>query len=244
VRHEPHTYQFVPRDIFSKVFAIELLLHFMESFSNHITEKGQTGMFSDVDQILMYSIRRLVVPCVLSNSLLGDNNQIVFRRCFSLVKKLWESPVFRRKHKVELAILLDQYVLRILRFGPMVDALSADAHSSIFQQQLAVLTMLKSWLASASLMFEILVNYDDEHGSSNISWKTAAANFDVVGQLSSLLCAFIEECVKKSIFRASVTNSTDLSGAVLRSISEADRVADAARLLLERAAIAFGDLVR
>lgn len=112
---------------------------------------------------------------------------------------------------------------------------------SLFQQQLTVLTMLKSWLGDASLIFEIFINYDGE--SRTRSWKTAATNFDVVGQLSLLLSTFIEEFVKKSIKRTSVNDDHDPSGAVLRSINEADRVADASRLLLERAVIAFGDLV-
>ena len=85
--------------------------------------------------------------------------------------------------------------------------------------------MLKLWLGDAPLIFEIFINYDGESGTR--SWKTAATNFDAVGQLSLLLSTFIEEFVKKSIKRTSVNDYHDPSGAVQRSINEADRVADA-----------------
>jgi len=242
VRYGPSSRNFVPRDIFSKILSMELLLHFMESFLNHVSEKGLGDTLSR-DQILMYSIRRLVVPCILSNALLGDTDQAVFRRCFSVVKILLESPAYRKHHKVELAVLMEQYVLRILSFGPMVDGLSTDSHPSVFQQQLTVLTTLKTWLCHTPLVLEIFNNYNGDSRISTRSWKSAATSVDVFGQLSSLLCAFIEECVKKSINHAAVNDDRDPSGAVLRSISEADRAADASRLLLEQAVTAFGDLV-
>ena len=79
-----------------------------------------------------YVVRRLVVQLCLSNLTSGMDDPRVFQRLLKIVTILWSH--YRKHLKVEVAVLCEHFMLRVLRLGPQVQP-----SRSLMRQQMAVL---------------------------------------------------------------------------------------------------------
>lgn len=171
------TTELVSRDIASKLLSLELLLHFLEYWSDE--QEALHGIeFSSVDlnaktigsiETLSFTMRRMVVPCLFSNTRASLENPQVFCRVIRIISELWCSPIHRNKCKAELGVLIEHFALRILQLGPQfisteqVDLNSRQAHVSLLSQQISVLKEVKKWFANnPEDVIELYLNFDTD----------------------------------------------------------------------------------
>ena len=165
----------LPRDIASKKLSLELLLHFLEySTDEQEAVRGVTPHFGSIQSFdtLAFTIRRMVVPCLLSNTRAGLEDPNIFRRVIHIVTELWTSPVYRKNCKVELGVLMDHFALKMLQMGPQLfaskklDLHSDRAHISLLDQQLELLREVKNWFSGDPKdVIEVYLNYDTDIAS-------------------------------------------------------------------------------
>lgn len=122
----------MPRDVASNFLNLELLLHFLEQWRNSLkalepkkNEKNVVKQNSTTSELasfttMAYSFRCLVVPCLLSNTRSGMEHIRVFRRMMKIITELWITSQFRQHIKIELGVLIEHFILKILRLGPQV----------------------------------------------------------------------------------------------------------------------------
>jgi len=162
------------RDTASKLLSFELLLHFLEFWNDE--EEALSGVESVADGLdrrsvdtLAFSIRRMVVPSLLSNTRSALEDPQVFLRIIKIISELWSSPVYRKHCKVELGILMEHFALRVLQLGPQLvaakqlDLWSERAHVSLLAQQVEVVKEIKNWFSSDPKdVIELFLNYDTD----------------------------------------------------------------------------------
>jgi hypothetical protein len=178
----------VPRDVASKLLSFELLSHFLKMW--HVAVSPETGTAKALEQVpvmftsddiesvttMTYAVRRLVVPTLLSNTSAAIEDYRVYRRVLQIVSQLWCNPYYRSHMKIDLAILIEHFVLKVLCLSPQVHFNKLDEHSttsggmpSLLQQQLDVLDELKTWFSSNSTgVLDLHLNYDN-HGMLPVS---------------------------------------------------------------------------
>jgi len=108
VRTLASTGQPVARDLCSKLLALELLLHLLKVSPPRVKNSS----------LFAYTLRRILVHSLLQNLPSGLDDARVFRRLLGVVTGLWTQ--FRRYLKVEIVVLVEYFMLRILRLGPQV----------------------------------------------------------------------------------------------------------------------------
>ena len=59
---------------------------------------------------MIYAVRRLVVPTLLSNTLPAIEDCRVYRRILRIVAQLWCNPYYRCQMKIDLAVLIEHFV--------------------------------------------------------------------------------------------------------------------------------------
>jgi len=169
---------------------------------------------------IVYTIRRLVVPCLLSNTASGLEDSRVFRRMIRIVSELWCTPYYRQHMKMELGVLIEHFVLKMLRLGPMVltpkrlselggklgrggsslplSAILNDITSPLLPQQIDVLTELKRCFAANENNFlELFINYDIENNSNGNMGRARllpGTQWKITQQLCGALCTLAEQC--------------------------------------------------
>ena len=162
--------ELLPKDIASKLLSLELLLHFLEFWSderealNSISSSGEIETLKSINT-LMYSVRRTVVPCLLWNTRPCLENPQIYRRVIRLVSELWCSPVYRKHCKVELGILMEHFALKILELGPQCQYTNIDERgiNSLLSQQIELIGEIKNWLSSDPKdVIEMYLNYDTD----------------------------------------------------------------------------------
>ena len=175
----------VPRDVASKLLSFELLSHFLKIWpgaGSTETDMDETTMqthdhvalsISNDDNesvaTMTYIIQRLVVPTLLSNTSAAIEDYRVYRRVLRIVSQLWRNPYYRSHMKVELAILIEHFVLKVLSLDPQVHSskkgelpTSSRGMPSLLQQQLDVLEELKAWFSLNSTdVLRLHLNYDN-----------------------------------------------------------------------------------
>lgn len=178
----------VPRDVASKLLSFELLSHFLKMW--HVAVSSETGAakatldkaamftYDNIESVttLTYAVRRLVVPTLLSNTAAAIEDYRVYRRVLRIVSQLWCNPYYRSHMKIDLAILIEHFVLKVLCLGPQVHSNKVGEHPtasegmpSLLQQQLDVLEELKTWFSSNSAgVLDLHLNYDN-HGMLPVS---------------------------------------------------------------------------
>jgi hypothetical protein len=162
--------ELLPKDIASKLLSLELLLHFLEFWSDErealksISSCGKLESLKSINT-LIYSIRRTVVPCLLWNTRPSLENPQIYRRVIRLVSELWCSPVYRTHCKVELGILIEHFALKILELGPQCQYIHSGERgiNSLLSQQIELIGEIKNWLAGDPKdVIEMYLNYDTD----------------------------------------------------------------------------------
>ena len=145
----------VPRDVASKFLSFELLLHFIQMWHvarddmknnegvNRAPRRQQHGT-------MIYAIRRLVIPTLLSNTAAAIEDYRVYRRVLRIVTHLWCNPHYRKQMTIDMAVLIEHFVLKALSLGPQVNGNTDKDGSlpSILHHQLDVLDEIKVWYSS------------------------------------------------------------------------------------------------
>ena len=122
MRQLPNAGYIIPRDVASKLHSLEMLRHYMVSFrqcavstANLIDDIETPGHDQACSETLTYAMRRLVVPCLLANTVQGQQDARVFRRMLHIsISDAWKSPMFRQR------VLINQFALRLLTLGPQL----------------------------------------------------------------------------------------------------------------------------
>jgi Guanine nucleotide exchange factor in Golgi transport N-terminal/Sec7 domain len=170
LRPSSESSELLPKDVASKLLSLELLLFFLEFWSDEqeairsMTNVNEGDAFQSIDT-LMFAVRRTVTPCLLWNTRAGLENPQVFRRVIRIVSELWCSPIYRKNCKVELGILIDHFAAKILELGPQ--CLFKQNHgkevNSLLPQQIELITEIKNWLSNdPKNVIELFLNYDTD----------------------------------------------------------------------------------
>lgn len=231
VRRVAQTSELVPRDVASKLLSLELLLHFLRRWKDVVCAPVKDdhssgtklpaakatmvdGMESPSVKTMAYTIRRLVIPCLLSNTMSGLENSRVFRRMIQIVTELWSSPHYRHHMKMELGVLIEHFVLKMLRLGPQVlppkrlrdlgnrvnsseSSMLEDISSSLLPHQLSILTEVQRWFSSDPTdTLELFLNFDigDAYVGQSHVRMLPSAYWKICQQLCGALCTLAEQC--------------------------------------------------
>lgn len=190
----------VARDIASKLMGLEMLRFFLQKLENsrdslHITK-------SHSFDTIVYSVRRLVVPCLLFNTRGAVDDPRIYRRIIQVVGVLWSSSTYRSKMKLELGLLMEHFVIRILSLGPQIlyqrTAKDEEDMTYLFAQQIELMRSLQQWFTDARGLLELFLNFDTKtplsHGHgvstgalSNVQWK-------ITQKMFGILCNAAETC--------------------------------------------------
>lgn len=186
----------VPRDTANKLMSLEMINFFLKEWElgkDHldIPNSRSFGTFA-------FCVRRLVVPCLLANTRDSLLDPRIFKRILRIIGTLWCSPLYRIHLKLELGILLDHFVLKILRLGPQILLKKSRGVPYLFAQQLEVMVQAKSWFSTkARVMMEMFLNFDTEYGSTAVDGKVelfTGIQWNICEQMCSCLCNISEKC--------------------------------------------------
>ena len=197
------------RDVASKKLSLELLLHFLEFWNDEQQAVGEMSLpnthsgRSFSTDTLAYSVRRMVVPCLLSNTKPALLDRNIFKRVLSIVSELWRSPVNRSHCRAELGVLIDHFYVHFLLLGPQLKPdskylLACGENSvSLHGHQLEILRELKSILhddpKDAVVMF---LNYDTDlvSDASGSLQPMPGTRWKLFQRLCAALSLITEQC--------------------------------------------------
>ena len=217
VRRLAQSSEFVPRDIASKLLSLELMHHFLHQWGktckyNHaLQNKADKEGWKLKDSVsvatMAYTIRRLIIPCLLSNTRSGLDDIKVFRRMMRIVTELWCNQLLRRHIKVEIGVLIEHFVLKILRLGPQVlppKRLSKTTSTtlnemsvSLLPQQVCIVTEMKTWFLSEPRdILELFMNFDqvDAQASKTHFSLLPSTHWKITQQLGGAISTLAEQC--------------------------------------------------
>lgn len=205
----------VPRDVASKLLSLELLLGFVEKWHASIKRQQNFGDDASVKSsvplplgdesssasTMVYVMRRLIIPTLLSNTSSALEDSRVFRRVLRIISTFWSNSYFRCQMKIELAVLMEHFVLRTLCLGPQVnrtvnDKLAKEGEDSHFSdmpsllnQQLDVLSSMKEWFSDYTQVIDFYLKFDLGHdGSLPVTYCS------IGGKIVEALCNLAEKC--------------------------------------------------
>jgi len=223
---------FVPRDISTKLLSLELLSHFIQKLFPHDKNSDQPAglLLSQGDIQLVYAMRRLVVPCIIGNTSLSQEDPRTFRRCIVIINSFLTKPSYRKHLKIELGVLIDLYVLFLLRPGPRFSRAMGFCRCVQFEQQVDALSLVGHWLGNRTLLVEMFYNFDAEN-EDTASWNFAATKKDIVGQLFAVLCTLAGKSSK--VISDNLCRKEDPTRPITTflSVDEKDRLVQASRAL-------------
>lgn len=129
----------IPRDLGSKLVALEALTEFCSS----------AGEKMKLSKVMGYQIRRIVVPCIMYNVPYSLCDHRIFSKLLKIVTALWKC--WRRHVRIEFAILCDQLVFKVLQ-------------ATVIQirpiYQMIVIQEVENWFDQPHMLIEMFVNYD------------------------------------------------------------------------------------
>jgi hypothetical protein len=129
----------IPRDLGSKLVALEALME----YCNCAGEKMKSS------KIMGYTIRRIVVPCIMFNVAYGLCDHRIFSKLLRIVTALWKN--WRRHIRIEFAILCEQIVFKVLQ-GTVLQIRPV--------YQMVVIQEVENWFDQPHMLIEMFVNYD------------------------------------------------------------------------------------
>lgn len=217
VRRLTQSSESVPRDISSKLLSLELMHHFLHQWGkmckynhalqNKANKEGWKLKESVSVSTMAYTIRRLMIPCLLSNTRAGLDDIKVFRRMMRIVTELWCNPLLRRHIKIEIGVLIEHFVLKLLRLGPQVlppKRLSKTSSTtlnemsvSLLPQQVCIVTEMKTWFLSEPRdILELFMNFDqvDAQASKTQFSLLPSTHWKITQQMCGALCTLAEQC--------------------------------------------------
>lgn len=164
---------FLPKDIASKLMSLEMLLHFLESWSDeHESLERQSPESVPALDTIAFVVRRTVIPCLFWNTRASLEHPQVFRRVIRIVSELWCSPACRRSCKAEMGMLIEHFALRVLELGPQctpLDQIDGDSGSNqvfLLSQQTELVGEIKNWFTTDPKdVIELFLNYDTDLSS-------------------------------------------------------------------------------
>ena len=214
----------VPRDVASKLLSFELLSHFINMWHSTVPVEGVvlSGNTEPTTPIptMIYVIRRLVPPLLLSNTSSAIEDCRVYRRVVRIITQLWCNDFYRREMRLELAVLIEHYILKVLCIGPQLtsnegsggtDSKAPGDMPSLCQQQLDVLQDIKVWFSNNRAV-ALYVNYDNQGDDMNM--LLPPAYLKLVNKLTQALSTLAEQCgaiISEHGQFASITNSDHVS---------------------------------
>lgn len=219
VRKLSQSVEFVPRDVASKLLSLELLHHFLRNWakvakSMHSKEmkaakEGIQRSDSPSMATMAYAIRRLVVPCLISNTRAGLDDIKIFRRVMKIVSELWCNNLIRKHMKIEIGVLIEHFVLKFLRLGPQVlipKRLSSRPSSTLDEmsvallpQQVCIVNEIKAWfLTEPRDILELYMNFDqvDAESAKRHFSLLPSSHWKITQQLCGAICTLAEQCTE------------------------------------------------
>jgi hypothetical protein len=151
------------RDMASKLLSLELLLYFLELYADE-----QEALENQKNYELVFSVRRMLVPCLLTNTRSALEDPQVYLRILRISSELWLSPLYRQQCRVEIGILMEHFLLHVLQMRPQAIASSRldiwheAANTSLLSQQVLALREVKLWCADPKDVIEFFLNYDTD----------------------------------------------------------------------------------
>lgn len=219
VRKLSQSTEFVPRDVASKLLSLELLHHFLRNWAKVAKSMHSKQMKAAKEGIqksdspsmttMAYAIRRLVVPCLLSNTRAGLDDIKIFRRIMKIVSELWCNDLIRKHMKIEIGVLIEHFVLKILRLGPQVlipkrlsnrPSSTLDEMSvALLPQQVCVVNEVKTWFLSEPRdILELYMNFDqvDAESAKRHFSLLPSSHWKITQQLCGAVCTLAEQCTE------------------------------------------------
>jgi len=194
---------------------LELLEHFLQCWhpiSDEIVSNRRNNIINTKSNsaTMVYAIRRLVVPCLLSNTESGLNSIRVFIRMMKVMTMLWCTTQYRQNMKIELGVMIEHFMLKFLQLGPQVSSLkslkpnksisnSDHIPLSLFQQQLCVLREIKVWFSCEPRnILELFLNFDyvDVTSSQNHFRLLPSTHWKITQKLFGAICILAEKCAE------------------------------------------------
>ena len=185
----------VPRDVASKLLGLDLLSHFLRMWDAAAVAETKTTIDASAQSLpesatttMGYAIRRLVSPTLLSNTSAAIEDDRVFRRIMRIVSQFCRSQFYRRQMKVEIGILFQHFILRVLDLGPQIDSMSLTSDMPpLFCQQLDVLDAIISLSNEPGLILDIFMNFEEVEILPSPYLK-------LLHKLVETLCSLSEQC--------------------------------------------------
>jgi hypothetical protein len=226
IRHVPQTNEAVPRDVASKLLSLELVQHFIEQWERDQARLGLKESSIHISVVravetMAFSIRRLVVPCLLTNTEFAIEDGRVYRRVMQILSVLWCSRYYRRHMKMEIGVLVDQFALRILRLGPQIFApglmgvlekknsnesvsigslaapneTKSELKTPLLSQQIDLLFEIKRWFDADMAAVEFFLNYDTNLWSHEVAMgqMIPGTHWRLCQQLCGAICTIAEQ---------------------------------------------------
>ncbi|KAL7563343.1 hypothetical protein ACA910_014187 [Epithemia clementina (nom. ined.)] len=197
------------RDVASKKLSLELLLHFLEYWNDEqeavgemLLQRTHSGRPFSTDT-LAYAVRRMVVPCLLSNTRAALLDKDIFRRVLRIVSELWRSPINRSHCKAELGVLIDHFCVHFLLLGPRLKPDSryrlafGENTVSLYGHQLEILRQLKSLFhADPKDVILMFLNYDTDLATdaSGSLQPMPGTRWKLFQRLCSAISLITEQC--------------------------------------------------
>lgn len=244
-----------PRDVANKLMSLEMLKFFLQKWETGMDLQEIPGSHSVAS--FAFCIRRLVVPCLLANTKDALADPRIFRRVIQVVGVLWRSPFYRKHMKLEIGILFDHFVLKLLKLGPQILFRSDDRNDTtyVFAQQLELMKELKNWFnVNTERLLELYLNFDTDYWTRQVrraedllpglQWKTSE-------QLCSFLCNLAEECteflgdkIKESQSPSAANKPENSSNQGYEGMSVVSLARESARRLRQGALDAISQIVK
>jgi hypothetical protein len=192
-------FEAVPRDIASKLLSLELIHFFLEKWADARDFLEVPGSRSVVT--FAFCVRRLVVPCLLFNTEAALNDPRIFRRTIKIVGVLWGSPWYRSNMRLELGILMEHFVLKVLQLGPQFPSKSSETMETtppLLEQQIDLMKEITTWFAGDSRdLLELFLNFDTKTNNQQENGQIellSGIQWEVCQRLIASLCIIAEQC--------------------------------------------------
>ena len=135
-----------PRDIANKLMALEMIKLILVTWERGAISQDVSGSYSVSS--FTFCICRLVVPCLLTNTPEALDDPRIFRRIIQIIAIFWRSSIYRKVMKLELSILFNHFILKLLEVGPQILFQSGKNRTYLFAQQIELLKELKCWFST------------------------------------------------------------------------------------------------
>jgi hypothetical protein len=195
--------QDIPRDVASKLLSLELLHFFLEKWGYQQDSSQVRGSSSGSRSVSTFAfcVRRLVVPCLIFNTKEALEDSRIYRRVLRIFGVLWCLPVYRNNMKLEIGILFEHFVLKILQLGPQFASKANKSKGfspSLLEQQIDLMKELKTWFSGDSRdLLELYINFDTDTSSQVVSGPIellSGIQWNLFQRLNASLCSIVEQC--------------------------------------------------